>query len=363
MEQQKLDRIFMGRCLELAQKGMGHVAPNPMVGAVVVYNNTIIGEGFHKEYGHEHAERVAINSVTDKSLLSQSTLYVSLEPCSHFGKTPPYTDLIKERDIKKVVVSAKDPNPKVQGRGIEILRKSGCEVVSGVMEKEGKELNRRFFVYHIKKRPYIILKWAQTLDGFIDAVREPNQPIAPVWISNELARTLTHRWRSEEQAIMVGTNTVANDNPRLDVRLWSGRAPLRIVMDRLLRLPMESHVYDGSLPSLVFIGNNSSAQANKVNFASIPNIEMITTDFAKGIETHVCKELYEREIISFIIEGGAKLINSFIKRNLWDEIRVFVGNDFFGDGVKAPSFQGTLHSFDQMGTNKLFTYRNLVASS
>lgn len=158
MEQQKLDRIFMGRCLELAQKGMGHVAPNPMVGAVVVYNNTIIGEGFHKEYGHEHAERVAINSVTDKSLLSQSTLYVSLEPCSHFGKTPPCTDLIKESGIKKVVVSAKDPNPKVQGRGIEILRKSGCEVVSGVMEKEGKELNRRFFVYHIKKRPYIILK-------------------------------------------------------------------------------------------------------------------------------------------------------------------------------------------------------------
>jgi diaminohydroxyphosphoribosylaminopyrimidine deaminase/5-amino-6-(5-phosphoribosylamino)uracil reductase len=360
MEQLELDTMYMHRCLELAKKGMGNVAPNPMVGAVVVYNNTIVGEGFHKDYGQDHAERIAINSVKDKEQLSQSTLYVSLEPCSHFGKTPPCTDLIKESGIKRVVIATKDPNPKVLGRGTDVLKKAGCDVTVGVLEKESKELNRRFFVYHVKKRPYIILKWAQTLDGFIDAVRLPNQPIAPVWITNDLARTLVHRWRSEEQAILIGTNTVDKDNPRLDVRYWSGRSPLRIVMDRLLRISPESNVYDGSLPTLVFIGNNSSASARKANFASVPNLEMLTVDFAKGVETQVCKELFEREIVSLIIEGGAILMSSFIKRDLWDEARVFVGNKFFGDGIKAPTLNGKLFSYDQVGESKLFTYRNRI---
>jgi diaminohydroxyphosphoribosylaminopyrimidine deaminase/5-amino-6-(5-phosphoribosylamino)uracil reductase len=258
-------------------------------------------------------------------------------------------------------VATKDPNPKVQGRGIDTLIKAGIDVTFGVLEKEAKELNRRFFVYHVRKRPYIILKWAQTLDGYIDSVRKADDPIAPVWITNDLARTLVHRWRSEEQAILIGTNTVAKDNPRLDVRDWSGRNPLRIVFDRKLRLSPDFHIFDGSIPTLVFIGNNSSASARKPNYASIPNMEMLTVDFAKGAENQVLNELYERNIMSIIIEGGAMLINSFVKKNLWDEARVFVGNKFFGDGVKAPEFKGELFSYDEVGDSKLFTYRNRVS--
>jgi diaminohydroxyphosphoribosylaminopyrimidine deaminase/5-amino-6-(5-phosphoribosylamino)uracil reductase len=357
MEQLDIDSMLMSRCLELAKNGMGSVAPNPMVGAVLVYNNTIIGEGFHKEYGHDHAERMAINSVKDKSLIPQSTLYVSLEPCSYFGKTPPCSDLIKESGIKRLVIATKDPNPKVQGRGIEILEKAGCEITLGVLENDAIELNRRFFVFHNKKRPYVILKWAQTLDGFIDIVRPPNAPVTPTWIISSLERTLVHRWRSEEQAILVGTNTVARDNPRLDVRDWSGNSPLRVVMDRKLRLSPQSNVYDGSVPTLVFIGNNSSASAGKASFAAIPNMEMLTVDFAKGVENQVLKELFSRDLLSVIVEGGATLLNSFISRDLWDEARIFVGNKFFGDGIKAPTFNGELHSYDQVGDSKLFIYR------
>ena len=360
MEQIEIDSMYMSRCLDLAKNGMGYVAPNPMVGAVIVHNGKIVSEGYHVEYGKEHAERVAINSLKDSSILKESTLYVTLEPCSHFGKTPPCTDLIIETGIKRVVVATKDPNPKVSGRGIDLLKNAGCEVTLGILENEARELNRRFFTYHIKKRPYIILKWAQTLDGFIDTLRQPTDPIAPVWITNELARMLVHRWRSEEQAIMIGTNTVAKDNPQLNVRDWSGRTPLRIVLDRKLRLLEDANVYDGSIPTLVFIGNNSSASTRKNIFASIPNMELLTVDFAKGLENQLLKELYEREIVSVIIEGGAMLINSFVKRNFWDEARVFVGNQFFGDGVKAPAFNGKLFSYDQVGDSKLFTYRNRV---
>ncbi len=362
MEQPILDRLYMNRCLELASNGMGNVAPNPMVGSVVVKDKKIIAEGYHKEYGMDHAERMAINSVKDNDVLNGSTLYVSLEPCSHFGKTPPCTDLIIESGIKRVVIATKDPNPKVQGRGIDVLKKAGIYVTVGVLEKEARELNRRFFVYHVKKRPYVILKWAQTLDGFIDAVRKPTDPIAPVWITNELARTVVHRWRSEEQAILIGTNTVEKDNPRLNVREWSGRSPLRVVLDRTLRLSPDYKVYDGSMPTLVFIGNNSKASSQKATFASIPNMELQTIDFAKGAESQVLNELYERGVVSLIIEGGAMLINSFVKRRFWDEARVFVGNSFFGDGVKAPVFNGELFSYDEIGDSKLFTYRNRVSS-
>ncbi len=362
MEQQAKDNLFMKRCLELASNGLGSVAPNPMVGALLVCNDTILAEGYHKEYGKDHAERMAISSLKDNSLLSQSTLYVSLEPCSHFGNTPPCTDLIIESGIKRVVIATKDPNPKVQGRGMENLKKAGCEVTLGVLEKEAKELNRRFFVFHNKKRPYIILKWAQTLDGYIDAIRKPTDPIAPIWITNDLSRTLVHRWRSEEQAIMIGTNTVEKDNPRLDVRDWSGRSPLRVILDRKLRLSPKLHVFDGSVPTLVFIGNNSSAAVRKASFTTNPNMELLTIDFARGIESQVLKELYDRQIISTIIEGGATLLTSFISRNLWDEARVFVGNKFFGDGIKAPSFNGEQYSYDSIGDSKLFTYLNRTAS-
>lgn len=350
--------MYMSRCLELAQNGQGNVAPNPMVGALIVHNDRIIGEGYHIKYGDIHAEIAAINSVKDKSLLRESTLYLSLEPCSHFGKTPPCTDAIIAMEIPRIIIATMDVNPKVMGRGIEILRKAGREVIVGVMEAEAKDLNRRFFTFQTKKRPYIILKWAQTLDGFIDANRGPADPIAPIWITNELSRSLVHRWRSEEQAILIGTKTVEKDNPKLNVRDWSGRTPTRVIIDRKLRLPIESNVFDGGIPTLLFIGNNAAASVRKSQFAAIPNLEIISIDYAKGMEMQLLKELYDRNISSVMIEGGAIIINSFVQKNLWDEARVFIGNQFFYDGVKAPSFARELHSYDELGDSKLFTYRN-----
>jgi diaminohydroxyphosphoribosylaminopyrimidine deaminase / 5-amino-6-(5-phosphoribosylamino)uracil reductase len=358
MDNHEVDIFYMKRCLELALNGQGSVAPNPMVGAVIVHNNRIIGEGYHIKYGEAHAEINAINSVKDKSLLKESTLYLSLEPCSHYGKTPPCTDRIIESGIPRIVVATKDVNPKVSGRGIENLRKEGRKVDVGVLEKEAVEQNRRFFTYHEKKRPFIILKWAHTLDGFIDTIRKPNDPIAPVWITNEMARSLVHRWRSEEQTIMIGTNTVEKDNPMLTVRNWGGRTPLRVIIDRKLRLPLNSNVFDGNYPTLLFIGNNTSASARKNDFVTIQNLEMVSIDFAKGMETQLLKEFYDRQIISVIIEGGAKFINSFLEKNLWDEARVFIGNRFFYNGTKGPNFTGIPLSFNDIGDSKLFVYRN-----
>ncbi len=358
MDTHEIDKMYMARCLELAQDGQGNVAPNPMVGALIVHNNKIIGEGYHVKHGESHAEINAINSVKDKSLLKESTLYLTLEPCSHFGKTPPCTDTIIELGIPRIVIATMDVNPKVFGRGIELLRKAGRDVTVGVLEDESRELNRRFFTYHSKKRPYIILKWAQTLDGYLDAIRKPEDPVAPIWITNELSRSLVHRWRSEEQAILIGTKTVEKDNPMLNVRDWSGRTPTRVIIDRKLRLPIEAHVFDGSIPTLLFIGNNATASVRKPEFAAIPNLELITIDFAKGMEMQLLKELFDRNIISVMIEGGAMLIDSFVKKNLWDEARVFVGNNFFYDGVKAPSFVREQCTYDVLGDSKLFTYRN-----
>lgn len=351
-------KMYMARCFELALNGQGNVAPNPMVGALIVHNNLIIGEGYHVKYGDSHAEINAINSVKDKSLLKQSTLYLSLEPCSHFGKTPPCVDTIIAMGIPRVVVATIDVNPKVMGRGVEYLRKAGVEVVVGVMENEARDLNRRFFTFQTKKRPYIILKWAQTIDGFIDSVRGPLDPLAPVWITNELSRSLVHRWRSEEQAILIGTKTVEKDNPKLNVRDWTGRTPTRVIIDRKLRLPIEAHVFDGCIPTLLFIGNNATASVRKAQFAAISNLEIISIDFARGMEFQLLKELYDRNINSVMIEGGAIIINSFVQKNLWDEARVFVGNKFFYDGVKAPVFARDLYSYDELGDSKLFTYRN-----
>lgn len=358
MDRQRIDEIFMARCLELARCGEGSVSPNPMVGAVVVHDGKIIGEGYHIKHGQAHAEVNAIAAVKDKSLLPESTIYVNLEPCSHFGKTPPCADLIKDMRIPRVVVASTDPNPLVAGRGVDALRKAGRDVTVGVLEQEALELNRRFYTFHIQKRPYVILKWAQTLDGYIDAIRKEDDPIAPIWITNELSRRLVHKWRSDEQAIMVGTNTVEKDNPKLNVRDWSGSSPLRVVLDRKLRLPVSSSVYDGSVPTLVFMGNNASASQRKPELQSIPELELLTIDFAKSIEQQVLTELYQRGVLSVIVEGGAALINNFVRKNLWDESRVFVGNTFFGDGVKAPNLTGELYSYDEIGDCKLFTYRN-----
>lgn len=355
MENSNPHNEYMARCLELAQNGSGNVAPNPMVGAVIVNNGRIIGEGYHAQCGEPHAEINAINSVKDKTLLADSTLYVSLEACSHFGKTPPCTQRILDEKIPRVVFATTDPNPKVSGRGVEMLRQEGVDVTVGVLEDEAKELNRKYMTFHTLQRPYIIFKWAQTLDGFIDKVRQPGEK--PEWITNDLARSLVHKWRSEEQAIIAGTNTIEKDNPQLNVRCWNGKNPVRVIVDRRLRLPRTANVFDGSQQTLLFMGNNSNALARKSEFAGIDNLELVVLDFAKNIETQMLKELAERQIISAIIEGGATFMGSFIKKDLWDEARVFIGNRFFGQGIVAPALQGKLHMYNEIGDSKLFIYR------
>jgi len=245
------DLKYMSRCLQLAQNGVGHVSPNPMVGAVLVCNDIIIGEGSHLRYGEAHAEPNAINAVKNKQLLAQSTLYVNLEPCSHYGKTPPCANLIVQSQIPRVVIGTLDPNPKVAGRGVEILRKAGVEVVVGVLEDECRELNKRFFIFQERNRPYVLLKWAQTADGFIDRNRTSKSEL-PLAISNETTKMLTHKMRSENQAILVGANTVLLDNPSLTVRNWSGRSPIRVAVDRLGRIPADYKILDGQITTIVF---------------------------------------------------------------------------------------------------------------
>jgi diaminohydroxyphosphoribosylaminopyrimidine deaminase / 5-amino-6-(5-phosphoribosylamino)uracil reductase len=343
---------YMQRCMELARLGLGESAPNPMVGSVIVYENKIIGEGYHHKFGEPHAEVNAINSVTDKTLLPGSTLYVNLEPCSHFGKTPPCCDLIVRNQIKRVVISNSDPNPLVKGKGLKKLKESGTEVVTDVFKKQGEELNRRFFTFHLKNRPYIILKWAQSPDGFIDVIRNSVKPQQPNWITNEEARMLVHKWRSEEQAIMIGTNTAFIDNPRLNVRLWCGKNPTRIVIDRNLRLPQNIHLFDGSLPTIIFT-------QKIVEEMEKPNIEYITVPFDDYLPEHVLGELYKRNIQSLIIEGGTRLINSFVNANLWDEARVFTGQKYFNTGIEAPRLEIKSVSYEIWTDFRLDIFKNI----
>ena len=305
-----------------------------------------------------HAEVNAINSVRDKSLLSQSTIYVNLEPCSHFGKTPPCADLIIASKIPKVVVAVRDPYSQVAGRGIARLREAGVEVVEGILADRAVELNRRFFTFHEKMRPYIILKWAQSLDGYVDIERKPGDDLKPIWITNELARAVVHRWRSEEQSILVGTKTVELDNPRLNVRDWYGKNPVRIVIDRTLRLSPLCHVFDGELQTLVMIGNNLGSATRKSPFANRPNVELITIDFSRDIEPQVLEILYQRSIQSIIIEGGAQVLEAFLSKNLWDEARVFIGRKLFHYGVRAPILVAPLLTEDRLFDSILYTYRN-----
>lgn len=350
---------FMERCFQLALNGLGSVAPNPLVGAVVVHNGKIIGEGFHAEYGKAHAEVNAINSVKDKSLIPQSTIYVSLEPCSHFGKTPPCADLIIASGFPRVVVAMRDPFPEVAGRGIERLRNAGIEVIVGVLEDRARELNRRFITFQERKRPYIILKWAQSLDGYVDIERKPGDELKPIWITNELARAVVHRWRSEEQSILVGTKTVELDNPRLNVRDWSGKNPVRVVIDRTLRLNPNSHLFDGETLTLVMMGNNSGSAARKALFINRPNVELVTIDFSRDIEPQVLEVLYQRSIQSIIIEGGAQVLDAFLAKNLWDEARVFIGRKLFHYGVRAPILAAKPVTEDRLFDSILYTYRNV----
>lgn len=338
----------MRRCFELARKGLGMTKANPLVGCVIVHQDRIIGEGYHHEYGGPHAEVNAIRSVKDPSLLTASTLYCNLEPCSHHGKTPPCSMLIQQKGLKRVVVSNSDPFPSVNGKGIKHLESSGIEVETGCLELEGLKLNRRFLHYINYRRPYVILKWAQTLDGFIDLEREPDDQEGPRWISNELSRTLAHKWRSEELAIMVGTNTVITDNPSLTVRRWSGSNPVRITLDRNGRLSESAEILDGKQDTIVFTGvqRNYSGKIQLVH--ADPSYEMVD----------VMEELYDRQIVSVMVEGGAELHTSFLKSGLWDEARVFTGKMSFTQGVRAPEIDEKPDELIRIGDTLLEVYTN-----
>ncbi len=340
---------YIRRCLQLAANGLQAAIPNPSVGAVIVHNNVIIGEGYTSAYGGNHAEVNAIHSVKDKSLIKNSTIYVSLEPCSHFGKTPPCSDLIIKHGIPKVVVGTIDPFAKVAGKGIEKLKNAGCEVIVGVLEAECVASNKRFFTFHQHKRPYIILKWAQTQDGFIDKIRQKNDPIQPNWITNKFSRQLVHKWRSEEAAILVGTNTAITDNPKLSTRDWHGENPVRIVLDKSLRIPESYSLFDQTIKTIVL------TEQQKENNGTII-FEVI--DFSKNIASQICEVLYKHELQSVIIEGGKQTLQTFIDANLWDEARVFTGNLSFQTGIEAPRLEGKLQSEQKILDNSLHIYIN-----
>lgn len=347
---QYTDEQIMRRCFELACNGAGKVAPNPMVGAVIVHNGQVIGEGYHMRYGEPHAEVMAVNSVNDKLLLPQSTLYVSLEPCCHYGKTPPCSQLILDMGIPKVVVAATDPFPKVSGGGVKMLRDNGVEVVVGVLEGEARELNKFFYTFYEKKRPYIILKWAQSIDGYIDAERSITQ--APAKITNGVSQALVHKWRAEVQSIMVGTNTVLKDNPQLTVRKWMGNNPMRIVVDCNSRLSSNLNVFDNNAQTLLFIADYTP----NINYGD--NVIPVKINFNNNIEEQILDELYKRQIQSVFIEGGTQLLNSFINKNLWDEARVFVGNVLLKNGVKAPEMPNNIFDCeDNIYNDRLLVFR------
>ena len=323
----------MRRCLELAKNGLGTTYPNPMVGSVIVCDGKIIGEGWHKKSGEPHAEVNAINSVKDKSLLKRATIYVSLEPCSHFGKTPPCCDLIIENEIPNVVIGTVDSNVKVAGNGIKKLIEAGKNVIVGVLESECKELNKRFFTFHEKKRPYVILKWAETQDGFIAPLEIRRKALndneqKPVWITNEFSRQLVHKWRSEEQSILVGTNTVIDDNPKLDVRNWAGNNPIRIVLDQNNRIPKDSYIFNNQVKTIIFSSSSTRISQENTTFEII--------DFKQNLADQILYVLYKHQIQSVIIEGGSRTLQTFIDEKLWDEARVFIGNKTFETGIKAP---------------------------
>ena len=340
----------MSRCIQLAKNGLGTTYPNPLVGSVIVYKDRVIGEGWHYKAGMEHAEVKAISSVEDKNLLKKATIYVNLEPCSHFGRTPPCADLIISSGIRQVIIGSLDPNPKVSGQGIQKLTNAGCDVINGVLEEDCNDLNKRFFTFHQKQRPFIILKWAETLDGFI-APLASNRTIEkkPIWISNKYSRQLVHKLRAEEQAILAGTNTIAFDNPSLTVRDWLGTNPLRVVIDKKLRLPIDASVFDNAVKTIVI---TEKSQPNKDNLI----YEVI--DFSEEIGSQICSVLYRYKIQSLIVEGGLKTLQTFIDENLWDEALIFKGNVNFKKGIAAPKFRGITFFEEKIMEDTLQQFKN-----
>ena len=319
----------MQRCIDLAQAAGVEAAPNPMVGAVIVHQGKILGEGYHRKCGEAHAEVNAVNAVADKHLLSEATIYVSLEPCAHYGKTPPCADLLVAHRFKRVVIGCTDPFHEVAGKGIRKIREAGIEVTTGVLEKQCLQLNKRFFTFHRKQRPYIILKWAQTADGFIDTLRTEDAERKVNWISSPETQSLVHQWRSEEQAILVGWKTVEHDNPSLTVREITGKNPLRVIIDGQLKMPSDSQVYSDNESTLILNRIKDGTEGNTI-YAKLPQIDT----------NSILKALYERGITSVFVEGGSRTIQHFLVDNAWDEARVIVGKNKFGEGIRAPRMSG-----------------------
>ncbi len=344
------DVTYIERCIQLAKLGAGFVAPNPMVGSVLVYKDRIVGEGYHQQYGKAHAE---VNCISDaainytagvldneesfEAILQMSTIYVSLEPCAHFGKTPPCADLIISKNIPRVVIGCRDPFKEVDGKGMEKLLAAGITVQSSVMEKACKELNKRFFTFHTRKRPYIILKWAQSADLQIAAAD------SGVFITNEITNRLVHKWRSEEASILVGTNTAMVDDPSLTNRLWSGNNPVRLVIDRNLRLHGSLKLFDGAVNTVVF---------NLQKHGETGNLMYYKIQHQLPLARQVCDALYQLNIQSVLVEGGGRLIQSFIEESLWDEVRVITNEDLFiGKGIAAPG----LNAANLTGSTKILS--------
>ena len=346
----EVEEKYMQRCIELAQNGLGRVSPNPMVGAVIVHNGKIIGEGYHRKCGEAHAEVNAIRSVKDTSLLKDSTIYVSLEPCSHYGKTPPCADLIIEKQIPRIVIGCQDPFAKVAGNGIRKLREANREVIVGVMEKECRHLIRAFITAHTLHRPYITLKWAESADGFMDINRTEGTPAK---LSNELTSMLVHKRRAEIDGIMVGTRTALLDNPSLTVRQWNGKNPKRILLYRTIKVPSTSSIYNKESETLVFTTMHQESK---------DNVQYILTDFNQDILPDVMQTLYQQNIHSLMVEGGSQLLQSFIEQGLWDEAFVEKTTIALIDGVKAPVIEQAISmNCEKHFGNTILHYKNKAA--
>ena len=344
MTQNIIDEQFMARCIQIAKNGLGSTYPNPFVGSIIVHDNKIIGEGFTSKYGGPHAEVNAVNSVVDQSLLKDSTLYVTLEPCSHYGKTPPCCDLVIAKNFKRVVIGTLDPFAEVNGQGYLRLLENGIDVTLGVLEKECIELNRRFITFHQHKRPYIILKWAQTQDGYMGHDDEQK------WITNKYSRQLVHEWRTEEQAILVGKKTALVDNPQLNTRFWEGKNPLRISIDKYLAIPRNYNLYDQSIPTVIF---------NAIEDSEIENLKLVKIDFEANIIPPILDYLYTHNIQTLIVEGGSDTIQKFVNMNLWDEARILSSNTFWNEGILAPIVRGKRVSQQSIINDYLTVIRNI----
>ena len=331
-------KIYIKRCLQIAKNGFGTTRPNPSVGAVIVHQNKIIGEGFTSPFGSNHAEVNAINAVKNKKLLKEATIYVTLEPCSHFGKTPPCADLIVKHQLKQVVIGCLDTNSLVAGKGVERLRNANIEVIVGVLEDECRIHHKRFFTVQEKKRPYIILKWAETKDGFVAPFSKNENK--PFFISNTYSQQVVHKLRSKEHAILVGTNTVLADNPKLNVRSWYGKNPVRIVLDRTLRIPESASILDESIKTIVLTEKSDQENEIKKKKQEVKdNLIFEQIDFSEKLARQICAVLYKYNIQSLIIEGGTQTLQVFIDENLWDEAFVFVGDSNLKDGIKSPEIK------------------------